>query len=137
MRPIKFRARNAEVPSCWIYGYFVVERGCHYIINDEGKFKVICDTEGQYTGPKDSKNREIYEGDVLGSVGCEEVEIDGIVKWMNDRGAYYLVDEHGYVTDSDYCYEGLDWNKLEIVSNIYENPELLEAKKCGGEKQDQ
>ncbi len=75
---------------------------------------------------KDEWNgKEIYEGNVLGSIGAEEIEIDGIVKWMDDRGAYYLVDKDGYVTDSDYCYDGEEWKNLEIVADIHENPEVM------------
>lgn len=69
--------------------------------------------------------KEIYEGNILGTFGVEETEIDGIVKWMDDRGAYYLVDKDGFVSNSDYCYDGEKWKNLDIVGDIHENPELI------------
>ena len=65
MREIKFRARNANLPRCWIYGYFVVEDSNNYIINDDGKFKVIAGTEGQYANASDKNGKEIYGGDII------------------------------------------------------------------------
>jgi hypothetical protein len=65
MREIKFKARNADIPTCWIYGYFVIERGHCYIINNEGKFKVRAGTECQYTGREDKIDNQIYENDIM------------------------------------------------------------------------
>ena len=53
MKKIKCRARSANLPRCWVYGYFVVENGTCFIINDKGKFMVIAGTESQYNGLKD------------------------------------------------------------------------------------
>ena len=103
-REIKFRARNAELPRCWIYGYFVVENGSCRIINDDGKFKVIAGTEGQYTNKNDKNGKGMYEDDVY-TTGCKKYIINSI---------------------HDFHYRWLaDTTDIEVIGNTFDNPELL------------
>lgn len=115
MRKIKFRARNAGVPKCWVYGYFVIEDGTNYIINKGGRFKVIAFTECQYTGLKDKNGVEIYEGDILNM---------GIVSWYEKFGYEY----YGWVIlneDNNPSHVDAFNIPLEVIGNTYDNPELL------------
>lgn len=72
----------------------------------------------QSTGLKDKNGVEIYEGDIVKNV-YDEIYL---VKWL-DAG-FYL--EERYNGGFDYSELHFGDNK-KIISNIYENPELLEG----------
>ena len=84
--------------------------------------KIDKDTIMQYTGLKDKNGIEIYEGD--------------IVRWNNKIGYIgFLKQEMGYciiLKDTDFRLghrnigSGYDFNAdIEVIGNIYENPELI------------
>ena len=87
----------------------------------KGKFEF----RGRFTGLKDAKGKEIYEGDVL--------KVDKKFKHPKAPTAYH------YVTFNEGSFLAIGWNsdikitphlrpyglRSEIIGNIYENPELI------------
>lgn len=138
MREIKFRGLNGE--TGWHYGipltnklgtYIIFEKNphiCsqyHYIEIDE--FEVVKkETVSQWTGLLDKNDVEIYEGDIVKFIPSGEygkVTTFGKsqnlgIEWENLKTAFF----------TPMFYLGCE-SELEIIGNIYENPELLEQEK--------
>ena len=76
----------------------------------------------QFTGVKDKNGKEIYEGDLLNTAGSPSE-----VRWNEDRWDVYW-----HWRDQPGWHDGIvglkeDHDRLEVIGNIYENPELLES----------
>ena len=127
-REILFRGFN-EKNNKWLHGYFFVNRGKHFVVEDEIQtdplvnwtdFVVNTDTIGQYTGLKDKNEKEIYEGDIV----TISNNLKAVVIWFNGSfrfkdelscKATYFDDIGIVIRDYDVC----------IIGNIHDNPELI------------
>ena len=145
MRPIKFRVWDKKTKE-FVKGDMFFEQ------EDQGTFEPDCyhDEAGevhsmkysqkkldryhgyiiqQYTGLNDYKGKEIYEGD--------------IIHYLFDGASYPKEAQDKYLTcvyDSDFggfCFDDADssyyWAEvrgyMEVIGNIFENPELLDKTK--------
>ena len=142
MRTIKFRGKNLK--GQWHYGLL-----CHdktkdsdyewFISNSAGKpyaFGAIPETIGQFTGLHDKNGKEIYTGDIL-----QLKKLDGIVllyKIFCVKGGFAFnthqddfykpqIEIYFYESTSDMQNSSFI-STLEIIGNIFENPEFLEKK---------
>lgn len=129
MREIKFRAWNGKKmiyrglhDKNWYYTPKNDENGCHWAFpadQSDALFKIM-----EYTGLKDKNGKEIYEGDII-NIGDKD-EICSIEKtFIEYEGGSFIIKYLGF----KYSLWNFDSNDIEIVGNIYENPELLEGAK--------
>lgn len=155
MREIKFRGKSEEPENKgeWIIGGIAISVPMYRICRDEGgwydgpfcyEYAVEENTIGQSTGLLDKNGAEIYEGDIISfdgnmtadnSFGIEpngfiydETSIHSIV-WEDESIGFRL----NWANDETKKYKNSTMVLLidgacEIIGNIYDNPELLEAK---------
>ncbi len=82
----------------------------------------------QYTGIKDSKGVEIYEGDIVAVTSVEYPDecATSDIFFSNDTAFSVRSSESDYDIGLSLTWGG--WSSIEVIGNIYENPELIENK---------
>ena len=133
MREILFRGKDDN--NNWCYGYAIIGKRFKWAsilpidtIDDAppmfDECEVELDTVGQYTGLTDKNGTKIFEGDIVGCF-CNTQIFQ--VKWCDVRGGYFLDDVVmcGGSEPAPECLGNLV-DTLEVIGNIYDNPELLE-----------
>lgn len=87
------------------------------------KHSVYTDTLGQFTGLIDKNGAKVFEGDIVKGAWGVAVEVYFDKDYLQFRAKCKTPD--GHETDKDIDYFG-DGSKVEVIGNIYDNPELLD-----------
>ena len=138
MREILFKAKRIDNGE-WVEGYIAhyptgewrIQRKCNNAPDCDPMWQkvLICyevesNTLCQYTGLTDKNGLKIWENDI-----CDRKErFPEIVKMQ--RGDWTL--DYGYAIGKEDCYCNLGFyvlerKSVEVIGNIFDNPELLEA----------
>lgn len=157
MREILFQGKRVDNGE-WVTGYYVRanyhwhKKGIHedWIITGacsnggwfalHGRYPVIAETVGQYTGLTDRHGKQIYEGDILafpdtGEDGYEYKEgydFTNVATVCWNNGRWELEDfgdeNSGVKDDMEYCRHE-DFIEIfpccEVIGNIHDNPEMI------------
>lgn len=130
MREIKFRAWDKDKKEMFEVGALTFNDEKLGIAVDDEDWKIRPHSEPmQFTGLKDKNGKEIFEGDILSILWIEEDQYEvGDVQWW-DAGFRFVTDceAHDPFHISDLWVDDKVL-QIEIIGNIYENPELLEEK---------
>ena len=134
MRNIKFRGKTNAYPSRWVHGYLANKKYINEYDNGDFYFTSIKEeTIGQYTGLKDKNRKEIYTGDIVKITEKKNVSKHKVIpmkpvianiEWSEEYLSYILITlsiKDAFENLADY----LEEYDIEIIGNIYDNPELL------------
>lgn len=127
MRKIKFRGKRLDNGE-WVFGNYIKvtpykdDDGHRICTQDTWDIHPVeFETVGQYTGLKDKNGKEIYEGDIVETSLLGKLWIIGY-----KNGAFILSYENSNIhLLYDCTIENGKIDFIEIIGNIYENPELL------------
>ena len=133
-REIKFRVWDKELENMFYNGKWVnndsfvfdlltgdlylkdLEDNQVYKYHEQDRFIIT-----EYTGLKDRNGKEIYEGDIC----LSEKQYKCYVEWNKDEASFYFIDP----MDGKSMIDTLTApEKVQVIGNIYENPELCEEK---------
>ena len=140
MREILFRGQTRRkgekvtiggtpVPSNWVYGGVAYTKPDTYssiIYQAEPeihKYPVYADTVGQYIGITDKNGTKIFEGDIIRITDDDDVYI---VEYNDEEAIFEATGQFNCI-----CYNfssDLFRSDVEVIGNIYDNPELMEEK---------
>ncbi len=130
-REILFKAKRKDNEK-WLEGYIFKLKGKERYFIFTGEFditglfpnfirhEIIPETICQYTGLTDKNGNKIWENDI---VKCDTALLKGPVKYVSGM---YVIDD---INDGEQDFHEF-WSKVEVIDNIFDNPELL--KECNG-----
>ena len=143
MREILFRGKRTDNGE-WVYGnYAFTDNNSkqHFIFQNKAfEIGVIPETVGQYTGLTDKNGKKIFEGDIIksdnGRISAISVVLYGkfepkhfydlIERYVRPRPTEKLYGLFAKSTKGEEMLLSECSHLIEVIGNIYDNPELLE-----------
>lgn len=140
-REIRFRGKRVDNGE-WAEGYYIEahyhwhNHGVHkeWIVSAacanggwfsiHGRYPVVADTVGQYTGLTDKNGTKIFEGDII-ECSSEGVSAQGTVQQRKD-GMWIIYPSWQKHIMWGLCPDENMHTTVEVIGNIHDTPELLE-----------
>ena len=127
IQKIIFRGKRVDNGE-WVYGYYSFDnrptsRGTYitcYSGYSQLDYEVIPETVGQYTGLTDKNGKKIFEGDIV---------FKRTYQGKKPMNVYFASGQFtcgvGGGSSTPSHYYTLDDKQVEIIGNIFDNPELM------------
>ena len=147
-REILFKAKRKDNGK-WVEGYYVYCRKRHYILpllneaigydeREDEWIEIEPDTICLFTGLSDKNGKKIWENDIVRytfDYSSETATENGLkerissVFWSKWRGSWsvYADERKGKGMNNDLFKYARNGNTVEVIGNIFDNPELLEV----------
>ena len=138
MREILFRGKRVDNGE-WTEGYLFKQWNRTFLLwgmtgDIPNMTEVISKTAGQFTGLTDKNGKKIFEGDIIRAItldtGTEEIAVVCIGNFIDENnGDEYIgfyIEFDGIKTTATQLAMKECKNRIEIIGNIFDNPELLE-----------
>lgn len=119
MRDIRFRFWNREQNR---FFYADTLQSITFVSKLAGNIPLNWMVHQQYTGIKDKRGEEIYEGDILLRKNDNYYQVKwGVTGWWMYQEIGELLDMYLYQMPID----SIRYIECEIIGNIFENPDLI------------
>lgn len=133
MREIKFRGlKHYPTGNVWLYGYLWQNNsGETFIKTPSGSYEVAPDSVGQFTGLYDVHGNAVFEGDVVFWIAKDMQGRgkgwQGAIIWDSHTMSWAILNDKP-TSDGRPMMISRPFEKknLEVVGNVYQNPELME-----------
>lgn len=138
MREILFRGKRVDNGE-WIEGAYFPQNDNYpaTIYTDDGLGTAVDPaTVGQYTGLTDKNDKKIFEGDIVDASETGWALCGPAGRFSPVIPVKWACDICGFDPFADYdrdCGVYTYGNKVEVIGNIHDNPELLEEVKSNAE----
>ena len=112
---IKFRAKSI-ISHNWVEGNLIYKNGRTYIRSDKINLtNVDTSTVCQFTGIKDLKGNEVWEGNILKDINTGE---ELVVKWSDYLCGFYAKNKNICMYSGGNFYKSMSW--LIVIGNIFD-----------------
>lgn len=122
-REILFKGKSLYY-NTWCYGSLIKSTISQklFIPNTEAfPTEVIPETVGQYTGFNDRNKNKIFELDIVQNINTKEI---ALVQYFQEYAAFILYNKK---KNKVYFLYDNDFDNIEVIGHIYDNPELLKG----------
>ena len=149
MREILFRGKRTD-NNDWVYGSLVTmqdkcsygdanifsnlhimeieemdmrcySQGCEVYI-DNSLIQIYEETAGQYTGLTDKNGVKIFDGDVC-KHHSSAYKNNLVSTWVDSQSCFSFIDRCDF--DQHFYLQDIDMKHVEVIGNIYDNPDLI------------
>ena len=134
MREIKFRGKRLDNGE-WVVGSLEVTHDLKTFMwlpipPLSTIVQVDPETVGQYTGLKDGKGVEIFEGDILAPIVIGKRN-RYVVRWHSEGAGFHIRPTNQREGGYSLYVNSRGYSPHEVVENVHDNPELLRTSEEG------